>query len=128
MARRTLAITLSLALLATTAATLASAAGSITKNEIATVTIAPGATRTLSVPFPDALEYSDARYLGRHELAPKPGAQGSRPQLSKVAILQSQAVEGGSHYLVRAHNANAPGSAPVRLTVIATTIEPPRRP
>jgi hypothetical protein len=129
MPRRTRAITLSLALLAAATATAAAAtaAPSITKNEIASVTIAPGATRTLSVPFPDALEYAGARYRGRHELAPKPGALGSSPQLSKVAILESQAVEGGSLYRVRARNTNAAGSAPVRLTVIATTIEPPRR-
>lgn len=127
MARRILAITLSLALLAAAAASATGARGSITKNEIASVTIAPGATRTLSVPFPDALEYSGARYLGRHELARKPGAAGSEPQLSKVAIIESGAVEGGSLYRVRARNANPPGSAPVRLTVIATTVEPPRR-
>jgi hypothetical protein len=123
MARRALAITLTLALLATAVA----AAASVTKNKIASVTLAAGATRTLSVPFPDALEYAGARYLGRHELAAEPGAPGSRPQLAKVAILESRAVEGGSLYLVRAHNGNAAGSAPVRLTVIATTIEQPRR-
>ena len=121
MARRTLAITLSLVLLATAATAVA-----ITKNAIGLVTIAPGATRTLSVPFPDALKYAGARYSGSHELATKPGAPGRKPELSKVAILEAQAVEGGSLYLVKAHNGNAPGTAPVRLTVIATTIEPPR--
>jgi len=43
-----------------------------------------------------------------------------------VAILAAQSIEGGSLYSVRAHNANAPGTAPVQLIVIATTIEPLR--
>ena len=122
--RRALVITLSLVGLG---AAVAAAAGSIAKNETASVSIPAAATRTLSVAFPDALKYAGARYSGRHELAAKPGAPGSTPDLSKVRILESHAIEGGSLYRVRAHNGNAAGSAPVRLTVIATTIEPPRR-
>jgi len=122
--RRALAITMSLLALGTTAAV--AAAGSITKHEIASLSIPAATTRTLSVAFPDALRYANARYRGSHELAAEPGAPGSAPDLSKVRILESHAVEGGSLYRVRAHNGNAAASAPVRLTVIATTIEPPR--
>jgi hypothetical protein len=122
MARRALAITLLAALLGAAAA--AAAANSITKNEINTVTLTPGSTRTLSVPYPDALKYGNARYSGSHDLMRKPFSAGSPPTLAKVRILTTQSIEGGSLYSVRAHNANAPGTAPVQLVVIATTIEP----
>ena len=121
MARRALAIALALALLATA---VGAAATSITKHTIASVDIPAAATRALSVPYPDALKYGNARYSGSHTLAREPGAPGSRPDLAKVAILEAQSVEGGSLYLVRARNRNGRGSAPVRLTVIATTVEP----
>ena len=121
MLRRAPTITLLAALVATA---VAAAATSITKNMIATVNIPAGATRTLSVPYPDALEYGNARYSGRYALAPKPLASGSRPDLAKVRILEAQSVEGGSLYRVRAHNGNRRGSAAVRLTIVATTVEP----
>lgn len=121
MARRALAIALAAALLA---AALAAAATSITKHMTGSIDIPAGATRALSVPFPDALRYGNARYSGAHKLAPKRLAAGSRPDLAKVAILEAQAVEGGSLYRVRARNGNPRGSAAVRLTVIATTVEP----
>jgi hypothetical protein len=118
--RRALAIALLAALFAATAL----AASSITKHTVAAVAIPAGATRSLSVPYPDALEYGNARYLGRHRLAREPGAGGAAPNLAKVTILEAQSVEGGSLYMVRAHNANAHGSAPVRLTLTAITVEP----
>jgi len=123
MARRALAITLLAALFAAATA-VAAASPSTTKNLIARVYIPAGETRALSVPYPDALKYANARYSGRYTLAPKPAAAGSRPNLAKVAILEAQSVEGGSLYLVRAHNGNPRGSAAVRLSVIATTVEP----
>ena len=122
MARRALAITLLAAALL--AAAVAAASTSVTKNMIGSVDIPAGATRALSVPFPDALRYANARYSGSHRLARKPLAPGSRPEPAKVAILESQPVEGGSLYIVRARNGNPRGSAAVRLTVIATTVEP----
>ena len=103
---------------------VALAARSITKNQIAIVVVPAGATRAVDVPYPDALEYGNAHYRGSVRLAVKPLAGGRRPDLAKVRILEAQSVEGGSAYRVRAHNANAPGSAPVRVTVTATTIEP----
>ena len=124
MSGRTSVTTLALALALTAAAATAGlAASSVTKNGFATATLAPGATRTVNVPYPDALEYGNARYLGRHSLERKPGARGSTPALAKVRILEAQSTEGGSLYTVRAHNANAAGTAPVLLTVTATTVE-----
>lgn len=122
MARRALAVSLLAVALATAGA--AASPRSITKHQSATAYIRAGATRALNVPYPDALEYGNARYSGSHALAPKPFARGSRPDLARVAILEAQPVEGGSLYRVRAHNGNARGSAPVRLTVTATTTEP----
>ena len=125
MVRRAPAIALLAALAALAApAVAAGAASSITKNSIASVDIQAGATRALSVPYPDALRYANARYSGHHEVARKPGARGSRPNLARVRILEAQSVEGGSLYRVRAHNANRSASTAVRLTVIATTVEP----
>ena len=121
MTRRLLAIALAAALIA---AALAAAAGAVTKHTSGSIDIPAGATRALSVPFPDALRYGNARYSGSHRLEPKPLAPGSRPDLAKVTILAAQPVEGGSLYRVRARNGNRRGSAPVRLSVTATTVEP----
>ena len=103
---------------------VALAARSITKNQIAILIVPAGATRAVDVPYPDALEYGNARYEGSVRRAVKPLAGGHRPDLAKVRILEAQSVEGGSAYRVRAYNANASGTAPVRVTVTATTIEP----
>lgn len=101
------------------------AAGATTKHGTATKAIAAGKTLTLAVPYPDALKYGNATYSGRAiVLASAPGATGSAPSLAKVRILSKGSILGGSEYQVRAHNANAAGTAPVRLKVIATTVEP----
>ncbi len=123
---RTTAINAAAALaLAATLAAAALASGSLTKNRIDIVAIAAGHTRTLNVPYPDALEYGNARYSGRVVvLAPAAGARGGRPDLAKVRILSAQPALGGSLYRVRARNANAAGTAAPRLEVIATTVEP----
>jgi hypothetical protein len=122
MLRRALAIALLVALLATAAAALA--ANSITKNHVGSMALQPDSTGTLYVPYPDALEYGNARYSGSYELERKPSSAGSEPALSKVRILDAQSAQGGSVYRVRAHNANGPGTAPVQLVVTATTFEP----
>lgn len=107
------------------AASLAIAATSITKQISGIVSIRAGQTRTLSVPYPDALEYGNARYSGRAVvLAPKPGAKGRSPSLKKVKILYAESVLGDSSFEVRARNTNNSGTAAVRLEVIATTVEP----
>ena len=58
MTRRLLAIALAAALIA---AALAAAAGAVTKHTSGSIDIPAGATRALSVPFPDALRYGNAR-------------------------------------------------------------------
>lgn len=107
------------------AAGSAAAASSITKDEIVSVSVAAGVTRTVSVPFPDALEYGNARYSGHAEIRARPiGASGLRPNIEKVRILAAGSVEGGSAYRVRARNNNRAGTAAVQLVVTATTVEP----
>jgi hypothetical protein len=107
------------------AAAFAATARPITKTNISVRSIPAGQTRTLTVPYPDALEYGNARYSAHVEvLRPLPGAKGRAPVLTKVRILEKQSVEGGSAYQVRAHNGNVAGTAAVRLSVVATTVEP----
>jgi hypothetical protein len=107
------------------AAAAAVAANSVEKKHSESITIAAGQTRTLTVPYPDALKYGNARYAGRAVvLAPKGGAKGLRPKLTKVKILEAQSVLGGSEYQARAHNGNGAGTAAVRFSVTAVTIEP----
>jgi hypothetical protein len=123
--RRYLALTAAAAgALALTSAS-ALAGGDVTKHESGSITIAAGATRTLTVPYPDALKYAGARYTGSAVvLGPPKGAKGSRPSLELVKIREAQSVLGGSEYQARAHNANPAGTAAVRLRVSTTTIEP----
>jgi hypothetical protein len=116
------AFTAALAAVALLAAGAALAATSITKNQIAIMTVPAGATRAVDVPYPDALEYGNARYQGSVRLAFKrPVPPGRRPDLKKVRILEAGSIEGGSEFRVRAYNG---ASAAVRVTVTATTIEP----
>lgn len=104
---------------------VASATSSITKNQNGFLNVPAGHTGTLTVPYPDALEYGNARYVGRVlVLAPRRATKGRAPDLLKVRILDAMPVQGGSGYQARAHNGNRAGTAAVRLEVIATTIEP----
>jgi uncharacterized protein (DUF111 family) len=103
----------------------ASATSPITKTQVGFLTVAAGHTGTLTVPYPDALEYGNARYSGRVlVLVPRPGTKGRVPDLAKVRILDAMSVQGGSGYQARAHNGNRAGTAAVRVEVVATTIEP----
>jgi hypothetical protein len=103
----------------------AMAATSATKHFTGFFTIPARQTRTFYVPYPDALEYGNARYSGRAVvLAPKSGAKGRTPNLKNVKILYARSALGGSEYEVRAHNANGADTAAVRVEVIATTVEP----
>jgi hypothetical protein len=124
--RRTAFSAISITLLA---AGSAAAAGTSTKSEISAsnmgfVQIPAGQTRTVDVPYPDALEYANARYSGRVVVVATLGASARAPKLRLVTILSRGSVLGGSEYEVRAHNGNPPGTAPVRLDVTATTHEP----
>jgi hypothetical protein len=107
------------------AAASAPAAGPIIKNQIGSIRVPAGETRTLTVPYPDALEYGNARYLGRVKIKLRAGkATGRRASVTKVVILKAASVEGGSAFQVRVRNANASGTAAVELVVTATTVEP----
>ncbi|MGD1051130.1 MAG: hypothetical protein ABR947_08685 [Solirubrobacteraceae bacterium] len=98
---------------------------SVTKHQIGFVSVPAQQERTLSVPYPDALEYGNARYSGRWiVLLPLPGTKGREPSIAKVKALSAGEAEGGSLFRVRVRNGNAVGTAPVRLEVIATTVEP----
>jgi hypothetical protein len=108
----------SAAALTTAALALAGASGAlaakpIVKHHSRAVTIAAGATRTVSVPYPDALEYANATYSGSVRVT-----AGRRSQLE---ILSRGSALGGSLYRVRARNT---GSATLRIEVVATTVEP----
>jgi len=107
------------------AAGAAVAASSITKHNTGSFSLPAGRTQELSVAYPDALEYGNASYSGRGVvLAPKLGAKGRAPNLQKVRILYSGSVQGGSSFEVRARNGNPAGTAPARIGVTATTVEP----
>jgi hypothetical protein len=122
---RILAALAALALLVVVAAAVALAAGSITKHRVGSISIPPGQTRTLTVPYPDALEYGNARYSGHATIKLGAAPRSTRPaSLRKVKILEAGEVEGGSAYQVRARNNNPSGSGAVDLVVTATTVEP----
>ena len=107
------------------AAASAMAAGSITKHQTGSTSVPAGQTRTLTVPYPDALEYGNARYSGHTTIKLRPVQGKGRPaSVKKVKILESGSVEGGSEFQVRVHNGNAAGTAAIRLYVMATTVEP----
>jgi len=101
---------------------VALAAGSTVRHAARSVSIRAGATRTVRVPFPDALKYGNALYSGAVTFSWSGG--GPSPDLAEVRILEAQSVEGGSLYEVKVRNGNAAGSVAVRVTVTATTVEP----
>ena len=78
----------------------------------------------MRVPYPDALRYGNARYSQRWIVSALPGGHGRKPDLAKVGILSAHSILGGSEFQVQAHDGNSLGTAPVRVTVITTTIEP----
>ncbi len=119
-----------LALVAATLVSAAAAAGAARSQILhadATIAIPAGDTRSLAVPYPDALEYGNAHYHGAWKvLGPPARASGRTPRTVEVTIIAAGPIEGGSLYRVRARNANAAGTAPIRLEVIATTTLPGR--
>lgn len=110
---------------ALSASATALAAGSVSKHQVDRVHIAAGQTRSVAVPYPDALEYGNARYAGSSRIELLAPSRGEHAAVgAKVTILSAEPVLGGSEYRVRAHNGNAPGTAPVVLVVATTTVEP----
>jgi hypothetical protein len=125
--RRTPHTVRSAAALAVTAAALITAAtaiasGSVTDHSSGFFKVAPGKTRMLSISYPDALKYGNATYSG-HYVVQAVKSKLKAPDLAKVTILYAGSALGGSSYEVRAHNANAAGSAAVRIKMTATTVE-----
>jgi hypothetical protein len=105
----------------------AGAASPVTKTASRTFTIAPGATRSLLVPYPDALEYAGARYTGTvRVLAPAAGSTGRRPALGEVRIVSTGGWLGGSEFRAVVRNGNPTGTAAARVRVTAVTVEPAR--
>lgn len=106
-------------------ATSALAARSIIKNQTGSISVPAGQTRTLTVPYPDALKYGNARYSGHATIELSPVARRGQPaSAKKVKILTAGSVEGGSAFQVRAYNGNHAGTSTVHLRVTATTVEP----
>ena len=120
MRRILLTVAVALCLLATSGAF---AARAVTKHATGSVTLRPGQTAAVGVPYPDALKYGNARYSQKvaWSFASGPGAT---PDRAKLRILSAHSILGGSEFQVRAHNGNAAGTAPVRVTVVTTTVEP----
>ena len=106
------------------AATSALAARSITKHQTGSISVPAGQTQTLTVPYPDALKYGNARYSGHAAIELRPVGSGRPASVKKVKILKAASVEGGSAFQVRAYNGNLAGTSAVRLQVTATTVEP----
>jgi hypothetical protein len=105
-----------------TAAT-AIASGSVTDHSSGSFNVAPGKTRVLAIPYPDALKYGNATYSGRYAVSAVTSKL-KAPDLTKVKILYAGSVLGGSSYEVRAHNANRADTAAVTIKLTATTVEP----
>jgi len=106
------------------AATSALAAGSVTKHKTGSISVPAGQTRTLTVPYPDALKYGNARYSGHAAIElRRVGGSGRPASVTKVKILKAASVEGGSAFQVRAYNGNLGGTTAVRLQVTTTTVE-----
>jgi hypothetical protein len=105
-------------------AAVAFAAGALTKINSGSLIVPAGQTRTMTVPYPDALEYGNARYSGSWRLLLSRSHGGRAASIAKVTVLRTGSVQGGSAYAVRVHNANASGTTAVRLEVTATTVEP----
>lgn len=94
----------------------------LVKRASRTISLRAGQTRTVLVPYPDALEFGGARYSGRVKVlsVAAPG-HGRQPSLLLVKVLSKASSEGGSLLRVRIRNANAPGTLPVRALITAIT-------
>jgi len=126
--------TVAVASLALVLASAALATSQLVRHASRFATLVAGQTQTITVPFPDALKYSGARYFGHvsirygysyARLARAYVAMGhQRPDLTKVKILRSGSVLGGSEFQARVRDGNPAGTAPVIVLVTATTVEP----
>jgi type II secretory pathway component PulL len=106
------------ALVCVAALSLASVAlAAIVKSNKKTINLGAKSTKTVTVPYPDALKFGNARYTCKWQI------RGVEP--GKIKILSHGSVNGGTACAVKAHNPAAPSiDAGVKFTVIATTIRP----
>jgi hypothetical protein len=101
---------------------VASASTDVRKSAARTFTLRPGATGSFSVAYPDALEFSGARYSGSVTIIVPRGASASAPRARNVHILSRGPSQGGSLFTVRVRNGNPAGTTSVRVRVTATTL------
>ncbi len=90
-------------------AATALAAGGKVLHQSGTYSVAAGKSRSVAVPFPDALEYGGSRYSGSVRILSSSGG---------FKILSRGSCLGGSEYCVKVHNG---GRATARFKVTATT-------
>jgi redox-sensitive bicupin YhaK (pirin superfamily) len=123
---RTGRLFLALAILGTCGcAGVAVAAGPQKLHQTSTFELAAGKTTKFTVPYPDALEYFGAVYAGSVTVnGPSASERGRKPDLRKVTIESQGNALGGSEYAAKVENANAPGTAPVRVVITAATTLP----
>lgn len=93
------------------------ALAAVVKSNSKTVTLGARSTKTVTVPYPDALKFGGATYKCTWKIT------GVDP--GKVKILSHGSAEGGTVCRVKARNPAAPSiDASVRFKVIATTTRP----
>jgi hypothetical protein len=93
------------------------AVAAIVKSNSKSVNLGARSTKTVTVPYPDALKFGNAKYSCKWKIT------GVEP--GKVKILSHGSVNGGTACQVKAHNPAAPSvDAGVKFTVIATTTRP----
>jgi hypothetical protein len=123
MKRVGLRTALTLACTSAASAALAAGAGAaIHKSTTQLFTVRPQTTRTLTVFYPDALEFAGARYSGSVRVIVSAATGLRTPRASLVRILHRGSGEGGSVFTVRVRNSNPSGTASVRIRVTATTV------
>ena len=112
---RLAAVTALVCVAALSVASVAMAA--IVKSNSKTVTLGARSTKTVTVPYPDALKFGNAKYSCKWQIT------GVEP--GKVKILSHGSAEGGTVCRVKARNPAAPSiDASVKFKVIATTTRP----
>jgi hypothetical protein len=104
------------------AALAATASAGARKSVSQTFTIRPGATRSFSVSYPDALEFGGASYSGSVQILVPRRSGAHAPKARYVHVLGKGSSDGDSLFTVRVRNDNATGTTPVRIRVTTTTV------
>jgi hypothetical protein len=121
--KRSKQLRLALVLVCLASAALASSALAAYRFHLKEFSLAPGATRTVSIVYPEALKYAGAKYSGKVQIILPSASQGSgAPKRALVHILRQGSTLGGSEFTVRVRNANAANTVPVRIIVRVTTV------